>query len=174
MLDLAYKYEDEIKIKMYDTWYDEKYKFYHASVHHDVWETDKTDWDERVFVSLDKDGNVIGVIDYHVNRVHDLADGFGAINFTDNHQVTFGRDIVQVIDDIFCKFNMRKIEFAVVVGNPVEKTYDRLISQYGGCITGIIHKHSKLIDGQYYDYKTYELFRENYLATKERVKHGKQ
>lgn len=173
MLDLAYKYEEEIKRKMMDTWYDVKYKFYYSSVYHDVWESSKSDWDNRAFVSLDSNGNIIGVIDYHINRTCDLADGFGAINFTNKNQIIFGRDIAQVIDDVFCKFNMRKIEFAVVVGNPIEKTYDKMIARYGGNITGVKHKHTKLMDGNYYDFKQYELFREDYITAKEKVKHGK-
>lgn len=174
MLDLAYKYEDEIRNKMFDTWYDEKYMYYYSSARHSVWMNPKPedgDWDNRHFVSLNSDGEVIGVIDYHIDRECDMATWFGAINFTDNKAI-FGMDLAQVIDDIFCKFNMRKLEFAVIVGNPIEKSYDRMVEQYGGQITGIKHKHVKLLDGNYYDHKDYEIFREDYIKAKEK-RHGK-
>ncbi len=174
MLDLAYKYEEKIKNLMFDTWYDEKYMFYHSSPYHTIWENPKNDdgdWSCREFVSLNSKGEVIGVIGYHVNRVYDIADGFGAINFTDN-KITFGMDLVQVIDDIFCKFNIRKLEFCVVVGNPIEKNYDKMVAKYGGNITGIKHKHTKLIDGNYYDHKEYEIFREDYIKAKEKKYNG--
>ena len=68
---------------------------------------------------------------------------------------------------------MRKMEFSVVVGNPIEETYDKMIAQYGGQITGVKHKHVRLLDGNYYDYKEYEIFREDYIKAKESRKHGK-
>ena len=173
MLDLAYKYEEEIRNKMLNTWYDEKYMFYYSSAHHCVWmnpDPKDGDWDNRYFVSLNSNGEVIGVIDYHVDRECDMATWFGAINFTDNKAV-FGKDLAQVIDDIFCKFNMRKLEFSVIVGNPIERSYDRMVKQYGGTITGVKHKPVRLMDANYYDHKDYEIFREDYIAAKEKMKH---
>lgn len=175
MLDLAYKYEDEIRNLMLDTWYDEKYMFYHSSVYHTPYENPSNrdgDWNSRAFVSLNSQHKIIGFICYEINREWDLVSGFAAINFSDN-KVTFGKDLIQVIDDIFCKFNMRKLEFFVVVGNPIEKNYDKMIAQYNGRITGIRHKHVKLMDGNYYDYKSYEIFREDYIAAKEKIHSGK-
>lgn len=170
MLDLAYKYEDEIRLKMFNTWYDKKYKFYHSSAYYDLFTlSDNGDWDSRQFVSLDSDGSVIGLIGYGIDRITEIANGLGAINFSDN-KFTFGMDLVNVIDDIFCKFNMRKLEFAVIIGNPIEKSYDRMVTKYGGRIIGISKKHCKLIDNKYYDEKMYEIFREDYIEAKNKRK----
>lgn len=170
MIDLAFKHEKEVREKMFDTWYDEKYMFYHYSSYHEPYECHAKDgdWNSREFVSLDSNGNVLGLITYGVNRTHDYVDSLGIINFSDN-KVVFGLDVAKVIDDIFCKFNMRKIEFCVVVGNPIERSYDRLVSKYGGRIVGTREKHIKLLDGKYYDDKLYELFREDYIREKERL-----
>ena len=165
MLDLAYKYEKELKELFMNTWYDEKYMFYHYGIHHEIYANDKNDWNSRQFVSLDSTGKVIGYISYEINRTSDFANGFGAINFSDNKAV-FGKDLVQVIDDIFCKFNMRKLQFCVVCGNPIEKNYDKLIKQYNGRIIGIRKQQVKLLDNKYYDDKMYEIFREDYINTK--------
>lgn len=172
MLDSAFKYKEEIKAKMIDTWYDDKYKFYHSSSYHEVFslpESKDGDWNCRQFVSLDSNGNVLGYMDYGIDREYELAYNFGAINFFDNiaAKATFGKDLIQVIDDIFCKFNMRKMEFWVICGNPVERSYDRLIKKYGGKIVGIRTKHCKLMDNRFYDDKCYELFREDYIKAKE-------
>lgn len=169
MLDLAYKHEDEIRLKMFDTWYDEKYKFYHSSVYHDVYalEGNNGDWDSRQFVSLDASGRVIGLIGYGIDRTTEIANGFGAINFSDN-SITFGMDLARVIDDVFCKFNMKKLEFSVVIGNPIEKSYDKMVSKYGGRIVGVLKQHFKLVDNKYYDNKMYEIFREDYIKAKEK------
>lgn len=101
MLDLAHKYEDEIRVKMFDTWYDEKYKFYHSSVYHDIYSLDDNngDWDSRQFVSLNSSGSIIGLIGYGIDRITEIANGFGAINFSDD-KFTFGLDLGKVIDDI--------------------------------------------------------------------------
>ena len=166
MLDLAYKYENEIKEKFMNTWYDEKYKFYHASSYHSSYECPQDDWHSRHFVSLDDNRNVIGLISYEIDRVYEIANNFGAINFT-NNKLLFGRDLIQVIDDIFCRFNIRKIEFSCVVGNPIERSYDRIVKKFGGNIIGIRHKRCKLHDNNFYDDKLYELFREDYLKSKQ-------
>jgi hypothetical protein len=50
----------------------------------------------------------------------------------------------------------------VVVGNPAERLYDRVINKYGGRIVGIKEKSTKLIDGLYYDVKLYEIFKEDF------------
>ena len=168
MLDNAFKYEEEIKTKMLDTWYDDKYKYFHASTYHNVYGLPDSDVNCREFVSLDSKGNLLGIIGYEVNRDYDLAMNFGAINFSDN-KITFGMDLAQVIDDIFCKFNMRKLEFNVIVGNPIEKSYDKCINKYGGRIVGIRRQHSKLIDNKYYDDKIYELFREDYIKARNKM-----
>lgn len=41
-----------------------------------------------------------------------------------------------------------------------------MISKYGGRIVGIYEKETKLIDGEYYDVKLYEITRESYLESK--------
>ena len=69
-----------------------------------------------------------------------------------------------MIDDIFKKFNFRKLSFGVYVGNPIEKSYDRLIRKYGGRIVGIKIEDTRLIDGKFYDFKMYEIFKNEYIA----------
>ena len=64
---------------------------------------------------------------------------------------------------LFEKFNFYKIEFGVVVGNPIEKMYDKYIQKYGGQIVGIFKSTTKLQDGEFADMKYYEIFRDEYL-----------
>lgn len=171
MLDLAYKYEAELRKLMYDTWYDEKYMYYYICYRSPYSCPNDGDWNKRQFVSLNSKGEIIGFIHYDIDREYDYIECLGAINFTDN-KVTFGRDLAQVLDDIFCKFNMRKLNFYVIVGNPIEKTYDKMITKYNGRIVGIKKQHAKLMDNQFHDLKLYEIFREDYIAAKEKH-HGK-
>jgi len=75
----------------------------------------------------------------------------------------WGRDLINVVANIFEKFAFRKLLFSVVVGNPIERSYDRLIQRYGGRIVGTYKDHCKLMDGNYYDSKLYEIFKEDYF-----------
>lgn len=80
----------------------------------------------------------------------DYVDDFGAVNFSDDpkDRYTFGKDLRQVIDDIFLKFNHNRLEFTVVEDNPIRKTYFKLVNKYGGRIIGVKHCVIKLINGK--------------------------
>ena len=168
MLKPAIQYKDIIP-QMYQNicWFNDKYKYYNYNPY---WNTftieDKTqDWHE--FVSVNSQGEVIGYIHYYVNRFTLNCGNFGAINFTNDP--TFGKDLLQVIKDIFERFNFHKLNFSVVVGNPVEATYDHLCAKYGGRILCIEKDETKLEDNKYYDVKRYEIIREDYLKCKKNM-----
>lgn len=162
MLDVAQKYKDELKLKFADISYDLEYQFY-IGTYSEEYQPSKDNWSKFEFASIDNNGNVIGYIKYLIDRNSNYAYGFSIINFSDN-KITFGRDVVQAIDDIFIKYKFRKLEYSVYIGNPIENTYDRLTKRYGGRIVGIKMKTDKLLDGNIYDFKMYEIFREDYIA----------
>jgi len=173
MLDNAYKYEDKIRELFYNVWYDPKYQYYFYGDTHSVFKLDKENGDKycRRFVSLNKEGEVNGYIGYGVDRGCNMAIGFGAINFSED-KTGFGRDLAQCIDDIFTKFQMNRMEFSVVIGNPVEASYDRLVKKIGGRILCVRHDVTLDMAGNYCDDKTYEIMRKDYLAFKERRKNN--
>lgn len=164
MLDIAIKHSDELKEKLCGIWFENKYKYYNYNIDYEVFEPDKETWNNHQFVSLDNEGNVIGYISYSINRRTYNACGFGAINFSDN-KITFGMDLGQVLKDIFEKFKFNKLSFCVVINNPIEKSYDKMIKKYNGRIVGIEYKETKLMDGEYYDVKKYEILRDDYMKT---------
>lgn len=166
MLDIAINHVEELKKKMSGIWFNDKYKFYNYDTYYRELNIDNETWNVHQFVSLDKEGNVIGYIDYSVNRQTYNCSNLGIINFSDN-KITFGMDVGQVLKDIFDKFKFRKLTFSVIVGNPIEKSYDKMINKYGGRVVGIYSDETKLIDGKYYDVKLYEITRNNYLKTKD-------
>ena len=166
MLDVAIKYADALKEKLYDTWFNEKYKFWNFSTYYSDIDIKNETWEEHQFVSI-LDDEIIGYICYEVNRTSNYCMGLGIINFTDN-KIVFGRDLGQALTDIFEKFKFNKLKFSVVIGNPIEKSYDRMIQRYGGRIVGIFRQETRLIDGNLYDVKQYEILRSEYLASKEK------
>ena len=68
MLEVAIKYADELKEKMYDIWLKDKYKYYNFCTYYQDIELDGETWNKHEFVSVSKKEGVIGFICYEVNR----------------------------------------------------------------------------------------------------------
>lgn len=165
MLDNARKYKDELKAKFMDLWYDDKYKYYFSHSWHNDFDLPNDDWEIICHVSIDENNKIIGYISYGVDRSINSVHNFEAVNFTEN-KIIFGTDLYKIIDDIFCKFNINRMEFSVVCGNPIEKSYDKMVIKHGGRILCIRKEAVKLIDNKIYDEKLYEILRKDYISTK--------
>lgn len=162
MLRPAVLYKESLSNKVINTWFVDKYKYWNCASYHADQKINEDTWSKNQFVSVDKNGGVIGFIGYDVDRETCYANSLSIINFSEDI-ITFGIDLKTAIDDIFTKYNFGKLSFSVVVGNPIEKSYDKMCSKYGGRILGIKEKHCKLVDGNFYDLKLYEIMRENYI-----------
>lgn len=167
MLAFAQRYQEELEKKMLDTWGKEKYWFYNNSSYFSQVYIENDTWNNTRFVSVNASGEVIGYLGYGVEREGRYVTYLAILNFTDDN--SFGLDVMALIRDIFEKYQYRKICFTVVVGNPVEAKYDRLIRRYGGRIVGIHKEHTMLPDGRLYDEKMYEIFRIDYLEHRKNV-----
>ena len=163
MLEPAIKYKEQLQKLYYNIWFDDKYKYYNCDTYYQTLEINNDTWNSHQFVSV-YNGEVIGYISYDVIRAINGVNSLAIINFTDNKAV-FGLDIGHALKDIFEKYKFRKLNFSVVIGNPIEKSYDKMIKKYGGRIVGVYKDHVKLLDGEYYDYKTYEILSSEYFAT---------
>jgi hypothetical protein len=163
MLKLAYTYQDKLNQVYNSIIFQDKYKYYNYD---NYWgytkEVSKDSWNDLEFVSVDKNDNVIGYLRAGISRSADKISTLGIMNFYDIN-VTFSKDLYQFLNELFIKFNFRKIEFTVVIGNPAEKMYDKYIEKYGGRIVGTRRQSTRLQDNKYYDVKEYEIFREDYL-----------
>ena len=166
MLKPAILYADQVKQKMYGIWHNEKYKFYNYYSYWAGYNPKEDTWSANEFVSVNDNDEVIGFIQYEINRSTNSANALGIINFTDDISLTFGKDVLQVLKDIFEKYKFHKLSFSVVIGNPIEKTYDKFINKFGGRIVGIAKEHTKLVDGLYYDVKQYEILNSEYQKKK--------
>lgn len=162
MLDIAIRHKEELIERFRAVWFDEKYKFWNYSNFYEEWEVAESTLERHQFASLDSEGHVIGYIAYGIDRNNDYVYALNIINFSDN-RIAFGLDVGRALQDIFEKFHFRKLCFSVVVGNPIEKSYDKIIKKYGGRSVGIQRAHVKLMDGQFYDEKLYEVFAIDYF-----------
>lgn len=170
MLDLALNHQTELIKKLRNTWFDDKYMYYEYSTYCSDVKLAEDTWNSHQFVSIDSSGNIIGYIEYDISRSTLNCSGLGIINFSDNN-IVFGKDVKRAIQDIFEKFHFNKLSFCVVVGNPIEKQYDKLIDKYGGRVVGVQLSQTKLIDNNYYDVKLYEISADNYYLR--RYKHDR-
>lgn len=75
-------------------------------------------------------------------------------------------DLLKIIDDIFIKYKINKIEFRAIVDNPVIKHYYNFIKIFNGREVGTLFETIKLSDGELHDEVLFELFRDNYINTK--------
>lgn len=161
MLEPAIKYRDQLSVIQYDTWFNDKYKYWNCETYHQPIQIEENTWNKNQFVSV-HNGEVIGYISYNIARAENSAYCLSIINFSDN-KIAFGKDLGQALKDIFEKYKFRKLNFSVVIGNPIEKSYDKMIKKYGGRIVGTYKEEVKLIDGEYYDKKMYEIFAREYF-----------
>lgn len=169
MLEPAIKYVSELEeLHRTKTWFQEKYKYWVVRPYHSMISIDKRDtYDSHQFVSI-KDGEILGFIFYNIDRETESVSSVSIMNLSDDIY-TFGADLKRAFMDIFEKYNFRKLNFCVVVGNPVEKSYDKLVKKYGGRIVGIKKQHVKLIDNKLYDLKEYEILRKDYFNTRRKI-----
>lgn len=173
MLDLAIKYQDQVISKFRDTWFKDKYKYFNNANYFEDWVIKDSTWTNHQFVSV-RNGEVIGYIGYNIDRSWALVNDLAIINFEDSPSMVFAADMGHAIRDIFEKYQFRKLCFSVIVGNPIEKAYDKMCLKYGGRIAGIRKKNVRLIDGNFYDEKLYEIFREDYINAKNRIHTGRR
>ena len=163
MLAPAILYADELTRLLNSTWFQDKYKWWNNDTYYDSVKVADSSWADHQFVSV-RDGKVIGYIGYQIYRCGPTAHNLSIINFTDD-KMTFGMDVGQALRDIFEKYHFHKLNFCVVVGNPIEKSYDKMITRFGGRIVGTYRDDTRLIDGRYYDRKAYEVLEWDYFAS---------
>lgn len=146
--------------------FDLEYKYADASAWREEYKAPTNTWNKHEFASVNSNNEVVGYISYDINRVSNSCFNLIIINFKKNTlSKTFGEDLIQLFEDMFSKFKFRKLKFGVVIGNPAEKFYDKYITKIGGRIVGIYKEDVVLIDGNLYDYKEYEVFREDFIKS---------
>jgi hypothetical protein len=162
MLEIAKIHESQLQSLFSRIVFDDKFKFYNASNYYDYnISLDNDSWNSLQFASVDKDGNVLGYLSAKISRASEYVSSLQVINFYELNY-TFSKDFHQFITDLFIKFKFRKINFSVIIGNPAEKMYDKYIEKYNGRVVGIYKEDVRLFDGKYYDFKVYEIFKNEF------------
>lgn len=160
MLDLAIFHEKELQARYQRTLFDPKYKFYHrfSTIRYGLELSVSSDTIQMV--SLDA-GQVIGFFSADINRETDTAYNLSIIKFLDSPE--FSADIFGFFIMLFTQLGIKRVVWDVIIGNPAEKFYDYIAANYGGRIVGTFRNEARLADGQLYDVKYYEMYREEAL-----------
>jgi hypothetical protein len=163
MLQPAIKYEQQLKELYINIALEDDFKFMFSTSYRDDLEVSKSTWNTHQFVSVNQHNEVVGYFKYSIDRDSMSCYGLQIVNFKkDKLCRVFANDLKQLFQDIFFRFNFRKLKFGVHIGNPAEKFYDKYIDSIGGRIVGINKEDDRLIDGKYYDYKTYEILQRDF------------
>lgn len=113
------------------------------------------EWESIARVSVNpKTGEVLGFLVAFTDRDPNIIHGMGILAFKQNSK-TFYKDSIQFVDELLVRFN--RVGWEVVVGNPAEKIYDKMIRRWGGRIVGTRCAWARLTDGRLYDSKVYEI-----------------
>lgn len=167
MLKSAKMYENEIKQAMRNTWYDLRYQYVNGGVGCTDFQAPDSIWECHTFASIDpKTGELVGTIGYEVDWVAKSASGFFALSYNDGGSVIFARDILQVVDDIFCKYHLNRMDWWCWADNPTIKAYRKLCKRYGGREVGTLLRKGRLLDGFLHDSVLFELLSDNYIVNK--------
>lgn len=164
MLVPAIQYKEEIEKQFKAIQYSDKYLWYTGSIDNYDLEV-KTEGDKFAFaiVTYIHDREVlVGYVSFRVDWYCSMAYNFSLIKFLDAPMVMARavREVMRMIES----FNLHRIDFRCVSGNPAEKKYESIcwkIKDKGEYRTHyqIFHDNIKDRQGTYHDTIVYELIR---------------
>ena len=156
MLKPAQLYKEKLIKKTYESWYEMENIYYSGWTGNDIPNLPENNYDEHNFVSVDKNDNVVGFISYGINWASMSAERFGIISF-DKGSLIFGRDLFQVICNLFEVYHMNRISWQAYADNPAVKSYRMFIKKHGGKECGYFRQNRKLQDGLLHDTVLFEI-----------------
>jgi hypothetical protein len=168
MLVPAILYKEEIEKQFKTIQYTDKFLWYTGSLDNYDMEV-KTEGDKFAFAIVCQE-HLIGYISFRVDWYCSMAYNFSLIRFSDAFveiggvaTITIARDIREVIRMIE-GFNLHRIDFRCVSGNPAEQKYDKIVDRIldkgvYDCNMPTFKDNIKDTHGNYHDTICYELIR---------------
>lgn len=147
--------------KNFETWYDTEYMFWSGGTGDSKINIHDNNYDCHQFVSVDKEGNVIGYISYKIDWCAMSADNFGIISY-DIGNIEFAKDCYMAVRDLFEKYHMNRVGWFAFLDNPAVKGYRNFIKRHGGVECAHYRKVAKLIDGKLHDSVCFEILAEEF------------
>lgn len=106
------------------------------------------------YAILDND-KLIGYFTYQIDWYSSTAHYFGLIAFEKNNKI-IGLDVHRELKKLINDYKIRRLEWRMVGGNPVERHYDKFCQRYHGRKL-LLHEAIKDRQGQYHDDVIYEI-----------------
>lgn len=156
MLKPAQLYEEQLKLKFTEEWYDIRNMYYAGWTGTEIPELPKNNYDQHHFVSVNKKDEVIGYISYNICYLSMSADRFGIISF-DKGNVEFAKDLYTAICNLFEIYNMNRISWCCYVDNPAIRGYRNFVKKHGGKECAYYRQITKLQDGKLHDSIEFEI-----------------
>lgn len=104
-----------------------------------------------------RDEYVIGYFAYRIHTETDTVCNFGLYSF-DRGNIIIGFDVFNKMEELISEH--RRMEWRMVGGNPIKKSYDKFCKRHNGHIAKL-HQATKDIHGEYHDEYIYEILKEN-------------
>ncbi|MGO5053568.1 GNAT family N-acetyltransferase [Lachnospiraceae bacterium LCP25S3_G4] len=101
---------------------------------------------------------LVGYISYQIDWYSSQANNFGLMSF-DRGNALIGKEIFNVMTNLIENLKLHRIEWYMVGGNPVERSYDKFCKKYNGRKI-VLRDVFKDRYGKYHDSITYEIIRE--------------
>jgi len=158
MLEPAYYHQEQLH-KQCQKFLRPKYKYLNVSSFFNFkLEIKEESWNKEQWVSTNDKNEIVGYFCATLDRDTRNVSSLFIANFTDNSK-TFGVDLWRFIKTLK---RYRMIYWQVTIGNPIEKSYDKICKRLGGKIVGISKNNVRALDGKLYDVKSYEVENKEY------------
>lgn len=168
MLVPAIIYKEDIKQEFLKRIYDLEMCYFMACANYSIQNIlyivnfDECDCGNVQYAIIDDNKKIIGYFSYYIDYYNYTIHNFGLYSFDKNNSI-LGIDIYKEFKKIIKEINPHRIMWDVVIGNPVEKHYDKLFNrmikhEYSGTIY-TYHDCFKDKKGIYHNNKSYELIK---------------
>lgn len=156
MLKPAILYKEEIEKKFMETIYSDNFFLYAGYPGcHEAPNLEPSDENYRYAIINPDTDEVIGYFAYHIDFTTDCVSNFGLFSF-DPGNIRIGHDLYYKMKELADEH--RRIEWRMIGGNPVQRTYDKFCEKYNGNRV-ILHEVTKDEHGNWHDEYIYEILR---------------
>ena len=159
MIKPAVLYKDQIEKQFKEYFYTDDMMYYTGCIESfpiDVSENCGEQHYEYAVVSDKDEEHLIGYISFRIDWYSSVASRFGIFSF-DRGNPIMGKEVVKIINQLANEYKLHKIEWRMISGNPVQKSYDTLCKKYSGNCH-VIKDVFKDRHGDYHDDLIYEIF----------------
>ncbi len=160
MLVPAILYKNEICTAFMKALYNDEMLYYTGGLESSIPDIKShTDGGNYQFAIVDGE-KLIGYFTYRIDWYSSSAYCFGLFGFEKNNKI-IGLDVHRELKKLINDYHIRRLEWRMVGGNPVEKHYDKFCQRYNGRKL-LLHDAVKDKAGKYHDDVIYEIiFKEN-------------